>query len=73
MRHAVFLRLGEAFDKLRTKDARMRYAETCRARVIEGAAAGDSPSVPVSGEELRREAEAAHAAWARRRACASRR
>jgi serine/threonine protein kinase/tetratricopeptide (TPR) repeat protein len=60
MRHAVFLRLGEAFGKLRTKDGRVRYAETLP-RVI--ARPQGSPGVPAS-EEATSEAEAAHAAWA---------
>jgi serine/threonine protein kinase len=57
MRHAVFLRLGEAFEKLRTKDSRTQYAL----------------SLPQPGHrfpgyvglagETEAQTEAAHAAW----------
>jgi serine/threonine-protein kinase len=53
MRRAVFLRLGEAFDKLRTKDSRARYAETL-----------PQPGHVVAGiVGLAGETDAAHAAW----------
>ncbi len=57
MRRAVFLRLGEAFEKLRTKDSRARYAESLphTAHRIPGL-------VGLAGE-TESQTEVAHAAW----------
>jgi tetratricopeptide (TPR) repeat protein len=55
-REAVFIRLGQAYEILRTKGSRGRYAATLAPPVTSGLEGdGSSPEPPVS--------EAAHAAW----------
>jgi curved DNA-binding protein CbpA len=61
MRHKVFVRLGEAFEKLRNKDSRRSYAETLP-RVITRPQA--SPTEPPAEADPESEADAAHSAWA---------
>jgi curved DNA-binding protein CbpA len=61
MRHTVFVRLGEAFEKLRTKDSRRSYAETLPRLITRPQA---FPPEPVIGTEPESDAEAAHSAWA---------
>jgi curved DNA-binding protein CbpA len=61
MRNEVFLGLGKAYEKLRTKDSRRSYAETLPRLITRPAA---SSSGPVEAEEPQSEADAAHSAWA---------
>jgi tetratricopeptide (TPR) repeat protein len=62
MRHKVFLGLGQAFEKLRTKDSRRSYAESLPRLITRPQAV--VPSVPPAAPEPEIEAEAAHSAWA---------
>jgi tetratricopeptide (TPR) repeat protein len=54
-RDAVFIRLGQAYEVLRTRGSRTRYAATLQAEASSDAAPSSSGEPPVS--------EAAHAAW----------
>jgi hypothetical protein len=60
MRHKVFLGLGQAFEKLRTKDSRRSYAESLPRQITRPAPAVE----PAPEAEPSNEAEAAHTAWA---------
>jgi serine/threonine protein kinase len=61
MRQDVFVRLGKAFETLRTKDSRRSYAESLPRLIVRSQAS--SPSAPAVAE-AETEAEAAHASWA---------